>query len=718
LLHLFLCVLLCLSACSRPKLSCPPGTSIEQCRASSFTSTSARKIRRSEKLLSPVIDTRRINRPPTSRSTRVVPIVGYVGSLRVDYTPTKDTLQKDLNELFTATKGQIKQEEQVTLNFNNATLSYFLQQVLEGILKVNYVTPHTNMTEAVNLRTDAPVPKGQLLWIVRDILARHGYAMRMLNGIYHIDNPAVISNMRAAATIGSAYQSRLVHVRSGHPNEIIAFARKMLDNSVYLSPASGNRVLVRAISSDIEAAANLIETLAEGGIGEERVAIMPLHRSDPVKIAAQLSAFYQERLGASRVQEELTIIPLPAQQSILVGTRDRYIMAGLRKLLSSMDSTSSDEHNLRVIQLLHLQAEEVVEQLSTIFSDKIISSSKQSKTQKGSTGEEKDTSSGDESQQRATAVPEKENLLKLVADTRNNVIMIYSNYALFKRIRTVLKGIDVAQPQVVIRATVVEVFLTKALEYGVKWFLSDSENFIMNNQPSFAGTTGRPTLSPGGGLSISGGLNNLSQGLGLSSVFGNVTVDSVLRALRKVTDIKVVSAPYVTVLNNKTARLLVGDQIPFVTKTDETTGSAGVKRSENIEIKDTGIILEVTPHISANNTVRLQINQSVSVPRRDPEGVSGTQVVATRSITSDILVKSGSMVMLGGLIQGRRSKDTKGIPILGDMPILGNLFRVSDTKNFRVELLVMITPHVIRSSSKLEHITEMLRSRLAKHLKE
>jgi general secretion pathway protein D len=166
------------------------------------------------------------------------------------------------------------------------------------------------------------------------------------------------------------------------------------------------------------------------------------------------------------------------------------------------------------------------------------------------------------------------------------------------------------------------------------------------------------------------------------------------------------------VIDGQPARLVIGDQIPFATSTQTSSNTGGTTITRNVQILDTGVVLQITPRIHANNSVDLNIVQSVSTPKGD-NGADMTPTVSTRDISSQILGQSGRTILLGGMIQDRMSANRTGIPGMGDLPVIGNLFSQQDHGGERTELLVLITPRVVRNSSEIENITRQLQDAVA-----
>ncbi|MEP3669770.1 MAG: type II and III secretion system protein, partial [Roseibium sp.] len=188
----------------------------------------------------------------------------------------------------------------------------------------------------------------------------------------------------------------------------------------------------------------------------------------------------------------------------------------------------------------------------------------------------------------------------------------------------------------------------------------------------------------------------------------------VLEALQTVTDLEIISSPYLTVLDGRAARLSVGDQIPYLVQSTNASETGTTTTTNEIEVRDVGIILQVTPNIRADNSVLLNVQQEVSSAQQTGAGEDLTPVISQRTINSDIVVQSGKTVLLGGLIQSRSEKVTSGVPVISKVPVVGNLFKQTDDVLDRTELLVMITPRVVRRSLQLDSITRLLKGRLIK----
>jgi general secretion pathway protein D len=236
------------------------------------------------------------------------------------------------------------------------------------------------------------------------------------------------------------------------------------------------------------------------------------------------------------------------------------------------------------------------------------------------------------------------------------------------------------------------VTLTDQLRYGLEWFFHTGDsNFTFSSLATGAVSPAFP---------------------GFSYAFSSANAQVVLNALSQITDVKVISSPQLMVLNNETARLQVGDQVPIATQEVQSVANSDAPIVNSIEYRDTGVILNVSPRVNSGGLVVLDIVQEVSdvVPTTTSDLNSPT--IQQRRVKSTVAVQSGESVALGGLIRDSNSKGVTGLPVLSEIPVLGNLFKTTDNTQRRTELLILLTPRVVANRKDAREITEELRSRV------
>ena len=292
--------------------------------------------------------------------------------------------------------------------------------------------------------------------------------------------------------------------------------------------------------------------------------------------------------------------------------------------------------------------------------------------------------------------------VRVMADELNNSVLIWSTKAEYAKIESTLKRLDLPLTQVLIEATIVEVSLNDDLKYGLQWAFSDSR--------ANTGYTGQGQVS---GDRVVGGIlgNAITQGFTytLSNPLGRVR--AVLTALATKSLVNVISSPSLMVLDNHTATINVGNQQPIQTSITNFANNADATTS-TIQYKDTGVNLVVTPSVNAGNIVTMQVDQVVTDVGAPQDSAGGQPTFLQRQISSKVAVRSGETIVLGGLIKDGKTSGKAGVPFLQDVPVVGNLFGTNTSNGARTELLVIITPRVVRSDIDIRSVSEELRDRM------
>jgi general secretion pathway protein D len=287
------------------------------------------------------------------------------------------------------------------------------------------------------------------------------------------------------------------------------------------------------------------------------------------------------------------------------------------------------------------------------------------------------------------------NPVNITADEVNNAIVLFATPREYTTIEAALHQLDTQPVQVFLEAVVAEVTLTDSLKYGLQYFY----------QPNASNTL---TLS-------NTATSALGQAFpGFSYMFSNgANIQVVLNALQNITHVEVISSPKIMVLNNQTATLQVGDQVPIETAQAVSTIDSTAPIVNSITYEDTGVILKVTPRVNRGGVVMMDISQEVSAvdPSVSTTGLD-SPTIQQRKIDSSVAIQDGQTIALGGLISDSKSNGKSGIPFIQEIPVLGELFRNTNKEHDRTELIVLITPHVIDDSKKAQAITDELRRRL------
>jgi general secretion pathway protein D len=304
--------------------------------------------------------------------------------------------------------------------------------------------------------------------------------------------------------------------------------------------------------------------------------------------------------------------------------------------------------------------------------------------------------------------------VRITADTVNNTLLIYADQESYRIIESTLQQVDQPQLQVAIDATIAEVTLTNELAYGVQSYLTSHNLGLKPDQGSVLNSqsTAAPAAAAAGTVA-NAFINRAFPGFNFL-IGSEAQPSAILDALHTVTSVKVLSNPSLVVINNQVATLQVGDVVPI------STGSATVLTTNNtvvntIDYRNTGIILRVSPRINVNGNVRLDVEQEIS--NVSPQtAASLTPTVSERKVRSSISVATGQTVLLAGLISEQQNKTRNGIPLLDQIPGLGDGFSHQDDKTTRTELIIFIRPQIIRDGTDAHFVAEELRSKLRGNL--
>lgn len=293
-------------------------------------------------------------------------------------------------------------------------------------------------------------------------------------------------------------------------------------------------------------------------------------------------------------------------------------------------------------------------------------------------------------QQPASGPP---NGMTITSDEANNAVVVYATPQTYAIVEDALRKLDIPPLQVMIEVAITEVSLNDQLRYGVQWLFRDG-----NDEAALTrGTTATPTrIFPGLSLGYSNG----------------GSVQATLNALEGLTKINVVSAPKLLVINNQTASLQVGDQVPISSSSAVSVENPNAPIVNAIEYKDTGVILKITPRVNSGGLVLLDISQEVSDVSTTSSSNIDSPTISTRRLASSIAVQDNQTIALGGLIRAIKTRGNEGIPLLSRIPVLGALFGTKTNEERRTELLVLLRPRVVRTSDDGRAITEELKEKI------
>lgn len=576
-----------------------------------------------------------------------------------------------------APKGIFSNGQKVSVNFVNTELQEFARAVFEDVLKKNY-TIDPRLKGAITIRTTLPIHKQHLLELMRQALAANNAKLFFKNDTYQI----------VAGSNGQTDQPiRMVHLRFISADKLTEELKPLVPAGVQVIPSKSiSALFLKGPLQKIDALHSIIRSFDIDRMKGMSFAVLPVRNAPASIIAEELS----QVLGADD-QPSTSILAISRMNSLLVISKRSSVLYAAKDWLRKLDQKNLKEAQSYVYSVQNRRAEE----LATVLRQAFISNNQTGTSPRNSkykaTAIIPALNAPPDRRSREHSIKQKPQI-KITADPTTNSLIIFCTPEQYKLIRSALYRLDIVPLQVLIEATIAEVRLNHDLRHGVSWFLK-TKHIGANFSTAEDGSVSEK--SPGFNFVI-----DIPRG------------KFILNALEGVTDVEIVSTPSMTVLDNQTARLQVGDQVPIATRSAKSTTDATAPIVNTIELKDTGIILSVTPRVNASGLVILDIVQEASdVIVTSTSGID-SPTIRQRKFESSIAVKNGMAIVLGGLISRRKDTGESGVPIVKDIPLLGNLFKTKTKKHEKIELIAIIRPTVIRNQQDIRAIAGEFRRKM------
>ncbi|HRI99618.1 MAG TPA: type II secretion system secretin GspD [Hyphomonas sp.] len=581
----------------------------------------------------------------------------------------------------------------ITINLNSVPVADAVQQVLGDILRENYVI-ETPLSGEVTLQTSRPVTRDGALRLLESVLASRGAQLADGGGFYRVVGAGQASNVPGGGAGSKIISPRYV---SAEALKQIFVSRSDSSLSAEVDPVR-NLLILRGNPSAIAEAEKLVAVFDVNWMRGMSFSAVPVGFSSPSQIVSDLETVLGAGAGGP-LSGVVRFVPLDRlNMVVLVSPQPDYISEGKAWIERLDKSGGQGGQKLYVIPIQNRPATEVAQIITDALAgetggnasyglrpgDDAVFSSTGESGMGAVTGASLGGSLGRGSPNAPAA--------RIIADDANNSIVAFATPEQFGVLENAISRLDAMANQVFLEATIAEVTLTDSLSYGLTWFFQSGE--------------------------FTAGFSNADNGAvaqtfpGFSVLFSGQDGRAALSAVAGLTDVKILSAPSLMVLDNRTATLQVGDQVPIVTQSSVSVTNPDAPIVNSVSLRDTGIILNVTPRVNDSGLVILEIDQEVSdVVATQSSGID-SPTIQQRRITTSVSVRDGQSVALGGLMRERLSDTKTKIPLLGDVPLLGKLFTTKTTESRRTELLVMITPRVVRSTDASLVVTDNLVRRM------
>ncbi len=598
----------------------------------------------------------------------------------------------------------------ITLNFANAEIRDVIDIVLGDTLNLNYVID-PSIQGTITVRTSQPLDRSNVLPALENILSLNGVAMTLVNGTYMVVPKELASKGLVTPAVAPSdsemargYGINIIPLNYASANSMVEVLEPFVNPGTLRADNARNLLVFTGSGNETRALMDLVDIFDVDWMSGMSFALFPVDVADVNSLVTDLSAVFLQD-GASPLAGLVQFVPIERLNAVLaISPQARYLDRAeiwIKRLDRGIEGAG---RRIFVYPVKNARASELAEILSQIFEVRFADGTSPAPVadvapsltpvELGAEGQpvpQVSVAAASVPQEIGGLVQETGDI-RIIADEAINTLLVLATAGEYRMIEATLRKLDVVPLQVLIEATIAEVLLNDSLKYGIQWAI-DAGNLELS----------LTTISTGAISSVLPGFNAL---------YASSNFRAVLSALTEITDVKIISSPMLMVLDNQTARLQVGDEVPIATQSAVSTTDANAPVVNSIQLRDTGVILEVTPRVNPGGLVLLDVSQEVSTVTETTTSDIDSPTVQQRKIESTVAVQSGETIALGGLIQDDDQERVSGIPVLSDIPLLGNLFKTTDNVSGRRELLVLITPRVVRNQVEAREVTEELRKRL------
>ncbi|MDD0839064.1 type II secretion system secretin GspD [Curvibacter sp. HBC61] len=641
-----------------------------------------------------------------------------------------------------------KAGEPITLNFNGADIDGVARTL--GVITGRNVVIDPRVKGTITLTSERPVSPAAAWEQFLTTLRLQGFAVVEASGLYKVVPEAEAKLQGGSVTIsssetdkrssgGNQIVTQIFRLNYESANNLVPVLRPLIspNNTINVNPGN-NSVIITDYADNLQRLARIIASMDVPNASD--VEVLPIKHAVAVDLAVLVSRLIDPgstgvAAGAAQGQADTsfktTLLAEPRSNSLILRAANPARAALVKSLVAKLDQPTSGANgaagNIHVVYLKNADATKLATTLraamnagntgtSTGVSSSGLSttsglSSSTGSTPTGSLGSTTNTGSssslGASSSFGTSAQPSTGGQIQ--ADPSTNSLIITAPEPQYRQLRAVIDKLDGRRAQVLVESLIVEVNANKVAQFGVQW------QGLLGSAGGTVGLLGTNSAQAGANiLSLSTSTlgtvlpgNGFNFGIG-SKINGQYVLGFLAQFLENNTDGNVLSTPSLLTLDNEEAKIVIGQNVPFVTGTYTSTNNSTstVNPFQTVERKDVGLTLRVKPQISENGTVRMSIYQEVSSIDASTKTNTNGPSTNKRSIESQVLVDDGAIVVLGGLLQDEYSGAADKVPGMGDLPILGNLFKSENRSRKKTNLMVFLRPVVVREASDADAITQ------------
>ena len=582
----------------------------------------------------------------------------------------------------------------VTIDFNDVDINLFIKYISE-LTQKNFIVDR-EVKGKVTIISPTRISEEDAYRVFESVLEVHGYAAVPSGTVVKIV-PAVVARSKNIATLHDGglpsgedrVVTQIISLKYANAEEVKNLLTPLVSKtSVLISHAGSGMLILTDVHSNISRLLEIVRAVDVPSDGEEMV-VIPLHRTSAESVSKAVSQLFAATPAQKGMRPEVVkVIPFERTNAVIV-MASKASMQRVRALVAKLDEdTPRKEGNLRVIYLQHANAEELVKVLMNLPND--------AAGAKGAAAAGAGTPS-------APAISKE---VKIVADTETNALIITGPREEYEVVEDVVKKLDIPRRMVYLEALIMEVKVTKDFAIGVQW--ADGSGSVIGGFSGKPGASAYDNLTmmttDPGQLPAGFALGVLEKGIKIGDVtFPNL--GAVVNAYKSDDDVNVIATPQILTTDNKKATIKVGENVPYITSKNTTSGTQ--QDYTNYEYKDVATSLTITPQVNQAEVVRLDIG--VEVIKLKAGAATGTPTTFTRTADTTVVVHNEQTVVIGGMIGQDTTTGEYKVPLLGDIPLLGWMFKSHSNTQEKTNLYIFITPRIVENPAELADLYQKRR---------
>lgn len=599
-------------------------------------------------------------------------------------------------------------DEMVSLNFVNADVEEVIKAVSQ-ITKRNFLVD-PRVKGSINIVSATPIPAPLAYDTLLSALRLQGFAAVESNGVTKVlpeaDAKLYIPNVGSNSS-GDKLVTRVFMLHHESAAQLVPILRPLIaPNNIVVAYSNNNALVVTDYASNLKRIEQIVATLDQAKSSDDIV--IPLKYASVMDVAQTINRLMLDgsvvATGSTDASQRFMLMADARTNSLLLRTDSPSRIARVQELAAKLDVKTSAPGNIHVVYLKNAEAAKLAVTLRAVLSGEVAPVAAAPLTG---------------SPVAASSSPAGGGMIQ--ADVASNALIITAPDAVYNNLRSVVELLDVRRAQVFVEALIAEVTADKAAEFGIQWqalngINQPGANVIGGTNFGTAGAGGAAGAGGGNIISAAGNIGTVGQGLNIGIVRGTTTIPGLgtvlnlgmlARVLENDANANILSTPTLLTLDNEEAKIIIGQNVPFITGSyAQTGGAATASPFQTIERKDVGLTLRIKPQVSQGGTVKLQVYQEVSSVQNQTINNAAGVITNKRSLDSTVLVDEGQIIVLGGLIQDSVSNGEDKVPLLGDIPGLGNLFRHETRRRTKTNLMVFIRPYVLRDAHAHQGLTQ------------